>query len=114
MYLMRSDIHTPAQPGTPEEAPGILPLKMLLIYTLAGALFCALATLGFVWLAAGVLANRFIIFDERTILWMHNHLFEGPFNLTNYSFLSGHSMGAIACCRTEMTGAPTSCILSQA
>jgi membrane-associated phospholipid phosphatase len=162
---MRSDIHVPAQPGSPEEAPRILPLKALLLYILTGALFCVLATLAFVWLAAGVLVNRFIMFDERTILWMHNHwgsvldqvmlfftslgdtlvltamlgwaalallrrgrwidaaglvlagagagiinqvlkalyqrvrpdLFTGPFNLTSYSFPSGHSMGAIAC-----------------
>lgn len=70
---MGSDINTPAQPGTPEEAPRILPLKALLIYTLAGALFCVLATLGFVWLAAGVLSDRFVVFDERALLWMRSY-----------------------------------------
>lgn len=58
----------PAQPGSPEQAPWLLPLGRLGSFLLSSALACLVATLGFVWLAAGIFANRFVTIDDLVIL----------------------------------------------
>jgi undecaprenyl-diphosphatase len=160
-----TELHVPAQPGSPKQAHRWLPLGRLGILLLGGVLFCILAMLGFVWLARAIFADRFVVIDDGLITWAHYYwgpsldqvmlffttmgssvvlgvfvtlvalallrsgrwidasglivaaagagllnqllkgifqrvrpdLFPGPFNLTSYSFPSGHSMGSIAC-----------------
>src|SRR5207249_1412916 len=64
-------IQAPPQKGSIERAPRLLPLGKLLASLLIGALFCVIATLGFVWLAVAVLASRFITVDDQIITWPH-------------------------------------------
>lgn len=64
--MHRSDL--PAQPGSPGQAHRLLPLGRLGGFLLSSALACVLATLSFVWLAAGIFANRFVTIDDRLIL----------------------------------------------
>lgn len=61
-------MQAPPQPGSPQQAPRMLPLGALGTYLLAGALFCVIATLGFVWLAAGAVADRFITLDDAIVM----------------------------------------------
>jgi membrane-associated phospholipid phosphatase len=70
------EIHAPAQPGSPTQAPQLLPLGTLVVSLLIGALFCILGGLGFVWLAAQIFSNRFITVDDQIITWLHG--FWGP------------------------------------
>jgi undecaprenyl-diphosphatase len=160
-----SELHVPAQPGSPKQARHWVPLGRLGVFLIGGMLFCILAMLGFVLLARAIFADRFVVIDNGLITWAHYYwgpsldqvmlffttmgssvvlgvfvtlvalallragrwidatglivaaagagilnqllktlfqrvrpdLFPGPFNLTSYSFPSGHSMGSIAC-----------------
>jgi undecaprenyl-diphosphatase len=159
------EIHAPPQPGSPERAHRFLPLGSLSSFVVLGALFCIVATLGFVALSRAVFADQFVTIDDGLLLWLHQYtnptldqvmllfttlgesvvltllllvasigllrfgrwidvlglivagagagiinqllkvsyqrirpdLFDGPFELTSYSFPSGHSMGSIVC-----------------
>lgn len=63
----------PPHPGAPERAHHWLPLGRLGMLLLGGALFCVAATLLFVWLAAGIFANRFLMFDDSIILDLNRY-----------------------------------------
>ena len=66
-------IEVSPQPGSPRHARRLLPLGRLGASLVFGALFCVCATLGFVWLAGAVFADRFIALDTGLILWAHAH-----------------------------------------
>ena len=68
-----AELHVPPQPGSPKQARHLLPLGTFGTYLLVGALFCALATAGFGWLARGVFADRFVQFDDGLLTWMHGY-----------------------------------------
>jgi membrane-associated phospholipid phosphatase len=70
------EISVPPQPGSPDRAPQLLPMRALLIFLLIGAIFCVIGTLGFVWLARQVFANSSITTDNQIITWAHG--FWGP------------------------------------
>jgi undecaprenyl-diphosphatase len=65
-------IQAPPQPGSPDQAHRLLPLGAFGTYLLFGALFCALATAGFGWLARGIFADRFVQLDNGVITWLHS------------------------------------------
>jgi undecaprenyl-diphosphatase len=67
------NIKAPAQPGSPQQAQRWLPLGSLGATALIGLLFCVLLTLGFAWLAKGVLSDRFVAIDDGVITWLHNY-----------------------------------------
>lgn len=85
-------IQAPPQKGSIERAPRLLPLGKLLGSLLIGALFCVIATLGFVWLAVAVLASRFITVDDQIITWLHGYW--GPLldQLMHFFTLMGESV----------------------
>lgn len=56
------------QPGSPDQAHRLLPLGSLGTALLAGAVFCLIATLLFVRLAAGVFSDRFVTLDDQIVL----------------------------------------------
>jgi undecaprenyl-diphosphatase len=159
------NLHAPPQPGSPERAETLLPLKSLGISLLIGALICIAGTSVFVWLADEVFENEFATADRAIITWLHSlwgplsdqsmlflttmggpvvlgifvglaalalwrrgrwidagmlvigvasgallnlilkafyqrgrpDLFIGPFQLSSYSFPSGHAMGSMIC-----------------
>jgi membrane-associated phospholipid phosphatase len=64
-------IQAPPQPGSVEQAPELLPLGALGISLLVGAVGCIVGTLGFIWLAGAIFANRFITIDDELIAWLH-------------------------------------------
>ena len=68
-----SETHVAPQPGAPEQAHRLLPFGTFGTYLLLGALFCLLATLGFGWLARGVLADQFVRFDDGLITLLHGY-----------------------------------------
>ncbi|KAB8143461.1 phosphatase PAP2 family protein [Chloroflexia bacterium SDU3-3] len=61
----------PPQPGGPDDAARLLPLGKIGATLAAGAAFCALAAMLFVWLAHGALGDRYIHLDDGLILWLH-------------------------------------------
>src|SRR5690242_5173951 len=63
----------PQQPGSPQQARRWLPLGALGTTVLIGAIFCAVVTLGFAWLAKGIFADRFVILDDGIITWLHGY-----------------------------------------
>ena len=66
------DTQIKPQAGTAERARRLLPFGQLGLLAFAGAVFCLLGTLLFVRLAAGVLGDRFITFDDQVILRIHS------------------------------------------
>src|SRR5436305_1663153 len=68
-----SELHVPAQPGSPKQAHRWLPLGRLGVFLLAGMLFCILAMLGFLWLAHAIFADRFVVIDDSLITWAHRY-----------------------------------------
>ena len=63
----------PPQPGAPQQARRWVPLGTLGTAVLVGAIFCALVTLGFAWLAKWVFADRFVAIDDGVITWLHGY-----------------------------------------
>ncbi|MFN8476608.1 MAG: phosphatase PAP2 family protein [Kouleothrix sp.] len=61
------------QPGSPAQAHRLLPLGCFGTYLLRAVIFCTIATIGFGWLAKNIFANRFVAFDNSTILWLHGY-----------------------------------------
>jgi len=59
------------QAGAPERAHRLLPFGQLGLLAFAGSVFCLLATLLFVRLAAGVFDDRFTTFDDQIILRLY-------------------------------------------
>ncbi|HEX9371295.1 MAG TPA: phosphatase PAP2 family protein, partial [Roseiflexaceae bacterium] len=67
------DVDINPQPGSPKQAPRMLPLGAFGTFLLLGGIFCILATLGFAWLAKGIFADQFITFDDGVITWLHGY-----------------------------------------
>jgi undecaprenyl-diphosphatase len=65
------EIHVPPQPGTPQRADDLLPLRALAQSLLFGAIVCVAGTLGFVWLAGQVFANSFLAADDAILTQLH-------------------------------------------
>lgn len=63
----------PPQAGSPQQAHRLLPLGRFGTLLLVAVLFCALATLGFGWLAKGVFGDRFVAFDDGLLWLLHGY-----------------------------------------
>ncbi|HEX5691997.1 MAG TPA: phosphatase PAP2 family protein [Roseiflexaceae bacterium] len=61
------------QPDPPMHADDLAPLGSVIRSLLIGAVVCIVGTLGFVWLASQVFADRFISFDDAAITRLHTY-----------------------------------------
>lgn len=67
------EARVPPQPGKATQAPQLLPMGRIIAYVIAAIIFCALATIGFGWLAKGVLGDRFVAFDDGVLTFFHGY-----------------------------------------